>query len=90
MGDDVMVFLRYERFPVGTYKKLQPRMYETCKITWKINGNAYVVPLYDNMNIFNTFNVDNIYEYHAYEVFSPGGNSWLSFYEAEETDAGTQ
>lgn len=43
--DDVILFLRNERSPVGTYGKSQPCQYGQFKVTRKINDNDYVVAL---------------------------------------------
>nr|GEZ04497.1 putative Ty3-gypsy-like retroelement Pol polyprotein [Tanacetum cinerariifolium] len=60
----VVLFLRNERFLVGTYSKPQHKKYGSYKIIQKINDNAYVVVPPNTMSISKTFNISDIYEFH--------------------------
>ncbi|PKU76569.1 ATP-dependent DNA helicase RecG [Dendrobium catenatum] len=64
VGDLVMVRLRRERFPPGTYScKLARRKFGPVPIVTKINDNAYTVALPADCNTSSTFNVSDIWEY---------------------------
>ena len=85
VGGLVLVYLKKERFPAGTYNKLKGKKYRPFQITKKITNNDCVVALPTDMNISSTFNVADLYDYYPLDV--PGnGNSGSSSFQVGEID----
>ena len=66
VGDEVIVHLWKEHFPVGTYSKLKMKKFVMCKIVKRNDSeNTYEVELHVVLNIspvFNIFNLKIFYE----------------------------
>jgi hypothetical protein len=56
-----VVHLSKKRYPKGTYKKLKPRKFVPCKIKRRINDNAYLMDLPEDLDISLVFNVVDLY-----------------------------
>lgn len=64
-GNSLMVFLAGSNFFTSTSSTLKPRKYVPYKTFWKINDNAYVINLPDDMWILKTFNVVDLHEFYV-------------------------
>ena len=75
VGYLVMAYLRKERFPKGTYNKLNFRKIGPCKILRKFSVNAYELELPSNLQISSFFNVLDIYHFKYSDIQEEEMNS---------------
>jgi hypothetical protein len=68
VGDLILSHLRKERFPKGTYNKLNMKKIRPCKVLKKFWANAYEIELPDGIGISLIFNISYLYPYKAQEA----------------------
>jgi hypothetical protein len=68
VGDLILVHLRKERFPRGTYNKLKMKKIGLCKVIRKFGANTYDIELPDGVRISLILNVTDLYPYRTKEV----------------------
>ena len=64
--------LRKERFPKGTYNKLNLKKNGACKVLRKFSANAYEIELPSNLQIPPIFNVSDLYLFKDASVYPHG------------------
>jgi hypothetical protein len=68
VGDLILAHLRKERFPKGTYNKLNMKNIGLCKVIRKFGTNAYEIELPNGIGISPIFNVADLYPYKIEEA----------------------
>ena len=63
VGDLVMACLKKERFPKGTYNKLNIKKIGPCRLLRKFSANSYEIELPSDFQISPIFNVSNLYPF---------------------------
>ncbi|PKU85250.1 hypothetical protein MA16_Dca025429 [Dendrobium catenatum] len=74
-GDLVMLKYRKERFPSGSYPKLNPKKLGPFPVLRKVNDNAYIIDLPSHITTSSTFNVADIFPYHPPDEANTAVNS---------------
>ena len=64
----VLAHLRKERFPRGTYNKLNMKKIGPCRVLRKFGANACKIELPDGIRISLIFNISYLYPYKAEET----------------------
>jgi hypothetical protein len=70
--DLILMHLRKERFPRGTYNKLKMKKVGPCKVIRKFGANAYEIELPDGVGISPIFNLVDLYPHRDEEAGAEG------------------
>ena len=68
VDDLVRMYLRKDRFPLGKYGKLRPRVDRPFKVIERIGENAYKLKIPDGFEGSPTFNVKDLRSYHEEDL----------------------
>ena len=58
-----MAYIKKERFPKGTYNKLNLKNIGPCKVLRKFSANSYEIELHSDLQISPIFNVLYLYPF---------------------------
>ncbi|RVX03528.1 Transposon Ty3-G Gag-Pol polyprotein [Vitis vinifera] len=67
VGDMVLIRLKPERFPPGSFNKLHARRARPFKVVKKLGPNAYVIELPADYGISHIFNIEDLTQFHGPE-----------------------
>lgn len=81
IGNLVMIHLRKSRLPIGSHNKLTNKKHDIFKVLDKSGENAYKIDLPSYLHMSPTFNVVDLYDYHASNSFSLATitRAWVHF-----------
>ena len=68
VDDSVWVYLRNDRFLLGKYGKLRPKIDGPFRVIEKIRENAYKLEMPDDFEGSPTFNVKDLRPYHGEDL----------------------
>ncbi|KAJ0095419.1 hypothetical protein Patl1_15534 [Pistacia atlantica] len=75
VGDMVLICLRPERFPLGSFTKLHARRVVPFKVAKRLGPNAYVIELPNDYGISSVFNIEDLTKFHGSEEQKPAATN---------------